>query len=791
MDTTCRNGGRSVSPDPLICCMHYTRMRLFLLVFLVASAGTSSVCDAFSVATPTRTSSAAAVPAAADVLSIEPTSTSTPTLVKESATISTQRPELDQWRDYDHLRTSGLKDRYIRPFFSTRPYLIVGRLIQVAQTLQKAKAEWDDAEPFSDRGIKLCEKISSLGPVAVKIGQTLSQRPDLIGKEAADSFKTLQTANTPFADELAWAVIKESLQWKGPIAPGVGVDADDDPDGPTLFASITPNPVASASLGTVFRATTHEGIDVAVKVQRPDAMSILAKDAMCFRVLLATRDFIRTITNSMTDDEKVRKKQDIGTVISRVARDILREIDYEEEADNNRRFQESLSFLGFVTTPTLVPKYSSKRVLTTEWVKCKHLDQLSLDEGLAMTRMAVEAVTASLVLTGFVHADPHEGNLMLADDGKIVFLDFGLMSAVDSFIMEAFARGIQGTLAEDWLQVTKAFKDSGFITDPISFRATPNDKWHAFGIDENTGEDLGLAQLTKELGDAMKAAEGGTSRFGAIATVLNRDLSPRWLMFTPPYVLLLIRTFLTLEGIAAKVDPDFNIYETAMPWAMRRALSPMTEDGIEAFRSTLLTEDNRIQWNRLMELLRENDAKEGDNRELTEDPELVDIDQESSKKNSKKSKQHSVGDALAEVLGSTEGKTLRRVIRDLDSEDLIARLASKDAKPMRQAAARASGGALSLPSVKVWKRKHTDQQMSVANIRPESEESTAIHKRQARFRRKVFWLLLRSHLHRQAERGWRGALTMFSLIGLSCRIGVGAVAHSIGNLFHRKKSATG
>jgi hypothetical protein len=380
---------------------------------------------------------------------------------------------------------------------------------------------------------------------------------------------------------------------------------------------------------------------------------------------------------------------------------------------------------------------------------------------------------------------------MLADDGKIVFLDFGLMSSVDPFIMEAFARGIQGTLASDWLQVTKAFKDAGFITDPISFRASPNDLWHVFGVDEETGEDLGLEQLTKELGDAMKAAEGGTSRFGAIATVLNRDLSPRWLMFTPPYVLLLIRTFLTLEGIAAKVDPDFNIYETAMPWAMRRALSPITEDGIEAFRSTLLTDDNRIQWNRFIELLQENDAKEGSNQELTEDPDLIEINRESSKKNSKKAKQHSVGDALAEVLGSTEGKTLRRVIRDLDSEDLIARLASKDARPMRQAAARAAGGALSLPSVKkAWKRKEREK-TSIANIRPESEESAAIHKRQARFRRKVFWLLLRSHLHRQAERGWRGALTMLSLTWVSCRIGFGAVAHSIGNIFCRSKRTAG
>jgi len=756
-------------------------MRSSLLILLAAFC---SLCDAFSAVAPTRTSSSAGdVPLQVELLRTEETS------AVESST-QLQRPELNRWRDYDHLRDSGLKDKYIRPFFSTRPYLIVGRLLLVGQTLQKAKAEWDGAEPFSDRGIKLCDRISSLGPVAVKIGQTLSQRPDLIGKEAADSFKTLQTANTPFADDLAWAVIKESLQWKGPIAPGVGVDADD-ADGPALFASITPKPVASASLGSVYRATTHDGLDVAVKVQRPDAMSVLAKDAMCFRVVLATRDFVRTITNSETDDEKVRKKQDIGTVINRVARDILREIDYEEEADNNIRFRESLAFLGFVTTPSLVPKYSSKRVLTTEWVQGQHLDKLSLDEGLAMTRMAVEAVTASLVLTGYVHADPHEGNLMLADDGSICFLDFGLMSAVDPKIMEAFARGIQGTLAEDWLMVTKAFKDAGFITDPISFRASPNDDWQAFGVDEVTGEDLGFAQLTEELGDAMKAAEGGTSRFGAIAAVLNRDLSPRWLMFTPPYVLLLIRTFLTLEGIAAKVDPDFNIYATALPWAMRRALSPMTEEGIEAFRSTLLTEDNRIQWARLMELLQENDAEEGDNRELTEDPDLTEINPESSKKNSQKAKEHSVGDALAEVLGSTEGKTLRRVIRDLDSEDFIARLASKDAKPMRQAAARAAGGALSLPSIKkTWKRKRTDEQVSVANIRPESDESTAIHMRQARFRRTVFWLLLRSHLHRQAERGWRGALTLTKLAWLSCRIGFGAVVHSIRNAFRRKKTAT-
>ena len=86
----------------------------------------------------------------------------------------------------------------------------------------------------------------------------------------------------------------------------------------------------------------------------------------------------------------------------------------------------------------------------------------------------------------------------------------------------------------------------------------------------------------------MATTEGGTSRFGALAEVLNGKLSKRWKMFTPPYCLLLIRTFLTLEGIAAQVDPDFNIYEMALPFALRRSLAPSSKEGVETLRKSLL-----------------------------------------------------------------------------------------------------------------------------------------------------------------------------------------------------------
>lgn len=93
--------------------------------------------------------------------------------------------------------------------------------------------------------------------------------------------------------------------------------------------------------------------------------------------------------------------------------------DYLKEAQNAEEFEQSLGFLGFVTTPVVVPKYLSTKVLVTEWVQGEHLSKLPEQDGLRMTRMAVEACTASLVLTGYVHADPHEGNLMLSNDGKV------------------------------------------------------------------------------------------------------------------------------------------------------------------------------------------------------------------------------------------------------------------------------------------------------------------------------------------------------------------------------------
>ena len=731
--------------------------------------------------------------------------------------------ELDRWRQYEILR-GGLDSETYKGFFASRPQLVAKRLVEVGRTLYAAKQDWDssaveglrqgeksaDFDPTKDvrgeapgegRGARLCAAMSSLGPVSVKISQTLSQRPDLVGDEAATALKRLQTRNSAYPNELAWAVIREERCWRGPIAPGVGARDDDLPNAPPLFASITPEPVAVASLGQVYKATTHDGREVAVKVQRPDAMAVLATDYLCFLVTWSAIELAWKLRGGFDNG-------DIASVVDRVAADILDELDYEKEAANAAAFEESLSFLGFVGVPLVVPEYSTKKVLVTEWVKGQHLDKLPESEGLKMTRMAVEACTASLVLTGFVHADPHEGNLMLADDGRIIFLDFGLMSSVSPTIMEAFARGIQACLAEDYVTLAKAFKETGFVNDPVQYR--PNgegNEWKVFGIDEKTGEDLGLSRFASELQTAMQETVGGTSRFGALATVLNQKLAPRWKMFTPPYVLLLIRTFLTLEGIAARVDPDFNIYEMAMPWAVRRSLSPGSADGIATLRATLLTDGNRIQWDRLLELVSESQkGKASDSgkpsRQMSADESAIASAKASSNEAAKAS---AMNDAVGSLLGSPSGGALRRALRDLDSTDLLQRLVSADARGLRHAAALAVCGAITSPwmsrlakvvpppptladdalvvtsalqgsSKVLTTAPSSDAARPISDAaRPISDAARRLRERQARWKRKVARMLLMTHLSRQLQRGQHGAKALAALAWLLVRVVAGAV----------------
>ena len=146
----------------------------------------------------------------------------------------------------------------------TAAYLSVSRVWEVEEAMLPEERT---------RGERLRREITNLGPVAVKVGQTLSQRPDILPKDVCDALKTLQTSNAPFADEDAWKVMAAESGWDGPIAPGMIPPGCTQPLAKPLFQSMSDGPIASASLGQVYRATTFDDREVRLHTSAPSMPS--------------------------------------------------------------------------------------------------------------------------------------------------------------------------------------------------------------------------------------------------------------------------------------------------------------------------------------------------------------------------------------------------------------------------------------------------------------------------------------------------------------------------------------
>lgn len=578
----------------------------------------------------------------------------------------------DSRDEYDELPRKFDRERLVK-FFQQRPLELARRWVQIGSRLNYAWSTWQAQEDVSSgnrtRGAVLRDVLASLGPVFVKIGQTLSQRPDLIGDEAAGELKKLQQRNEPFSNEAAFAIMLEDLHHGGPLTPGGFVLPGGDAGAPPLFAAVSPDPVAAASLGQVYRGTTLEGQEVAIKVQRPGALRQVALDWTCWCLGLSILD------------EYWGGGREYSKIADEVAEGVFKELDYHNEARNALLFLEKHKFLPFVTVPLWLPEYSGEegktRVLTLEWIHGKSLERLTdLAERERLLDMAVETCVSSLIFTGFVHADPHEGNLLLTDDGRLAFLDFGLMGQVEPRIMENFAAGIQHLLAEDWLALARVFQAVEFIPKPDDggFQRVIDPTARVFEYEPCSDDEFAQA-----LEAQMKGEDGGLSRFGAIAGALTK-LSNNYHMSMPPYIILFIRTFLTLEGIAAAVKPEFNIYEASLPYALRRALCPQTPPAIEALRGNLITESGAPRWSSIRAMFSDAaSATENGPPAASEGPATVGQKEGASSfaSSSDVTTQASMGKApgadssaylgaLGQVLSSPEGAALRRILADVN-----------------------------------------------------------------------------------------------------------------------------
>ena len=297
-----------------------------------------------------------------------------------------------------------------RLYFEKRPVTVMGKFAKMMQVGLKVLYEWKKQERLPQdertRGRILRKAINELGPAFIKCGQTLSARSDLIGNEVASELAELQNNTEPFSTEEAMKNMSDSFQWDGPIAPGIkgpwkGNEEDlEVNENNYLFKELSKEPIASASLGQVYRGKTWEGDEVAVKVQRPEILFSLLLDMYVLRLGLVA---LRVLWGSDTD---------LTAIADEIAAGVWNELDYRQEAANAEAFAYAHRFLPYVKVPRYIMEYSTERVLTMEWCEGQKLGTLEPQQQMDFMAKAIETSGAMLLQTGLVHADPHEGNIL-------------------------------------------------------------------------------------------------------------------------------------------------------------------------------------------------------------------------------------------------------------------------------------------------------------------------------------------------------------------------------------------
>eukprot|EP01082_Thalassiosira_pseudonana_P008052 g7011.t1 g7011 contig23:1683239-1685574(-) len=428
----------------------------------------------------------------------------------------------------------------LQKFFSKRPNLIVARIFQVATTGGNVLLNFamdaltgklkSDPDLEVRRAAELRDTITSLGPFFIKLGQALSIRPDILSPRSMVELQKLCDKVPSFDSKIAFATIEKEL----------GKPVND------VFSEITPEPVAAASLGQVYKATLRAtGETVAVKVQRPKVLETVSLDLYLARELGL---FIRNFP-ALSD------RLDAVALLDEFAYRFYQELDYQKECLNGEIMKEQMKVLPDVVIPKNYPTYTSRRVHVAEWIEGEKLSQSSADNVGALVNLGVITYLTQLLEFGFFHADPHPGNMMRTQDGKLCILDFGLMTEITDDQKYGMIEAIVHLLNRDYTEIGQDFINLDFI--PKGTDTTPI-----------------VPALTKVFDAALAGGGAKSINFQDLAADLA-EITFEYPFRIPPYFALVIRAIGVLEGIALVGNPNFAIVDEAFPWIARRL---MTDD---------------------------------------------------------------------------------------------------------------------------------------------------------------------------------------------------------------------
>jgi predicted unusual protein kinase regulating ubiquinone biosynthesis (AarF/ABC1/UbiB family) len=362
----------------------------------------------------------------------------------------------------------------------------------------------------------LTSDLEKLGPTYVKVGQLLSTRADLLPPAFLEALTRLQDKVEAFSFDEAEAIVTAEL--------GVKISK--------AFASFEEKPIAAASLGQVHRATMRDGREVAVKVQRPDIRETIVKDLTALQQIAA-------FAESHTE---VGKQYQFTKMVEEFHKSILRELDYKQEARNLTTLAQNLEEFDRIVVPSPIADFTTSRVLTTTYirgVKITSLNPLAKTEldGAGLAEQLFRAYLKQILVDGFVHADPHPGNVFLTEDDRIALFDLGMVAHVSS--------GMQEKLLQLLLAVSEGRSDEAATV--------------AIEIGEKTEkfDEVAFRRRVADLVAQTKDASVEQMEVGKVVLLLVR-MSGASGIRVPSELAMLGKTLLNLDEVGRALDPGFD-----------------------------------------------------------------------------------------------------------------------------------------------------------------------------------------------------------------------------------------
>ncbi len=377
------------------------------------------------------------------------------------------------------------------------------------------------------RSVRLRQALERLGPIFVKFGQALSTRRDLIPPDIAEELARLQDRVPPFPGSVSVSILEAT--YRRPLH--------------EVFAHFDPEPVASASVAQVHFATLHNGQEAAVKILRPQIGRIIARDIGLMLTLA------HLLQRWIQEARRLRPVEVVGEFRKHLAD----ELDLMVEASNASQLRRNFADRRLLIIPEIYWDYCDTQVMVMERMKGIPISQVDQLRNLhidipKLARDGVEIFFTQVFRDGFFHADMHPGNIQVAEDGRYIGLDFGIIGTLTTEDKNYLAQNFLAFFQRDYQRVAAAHIEAGWVP--------PDTRANEF---ESAIRSVCEPIFDKPLKEIS---------FGKVLLRLFQ-VSRRFQMEIQPQLVLLQKTLLNVEGLGRDLDPDLDLWKTAKPFLER------------------------------------------------------------------------------------------------------------------------------------------------------------------------------------------------------------------------------